>query len=79
MKRESTKPNTPTCSFPFANCGCGDGQRVCLGGAMQGLACGGDDSACGADGICDACPLYGGVTTDDEMFIPLGSYFVAEP
>jgi len=46
---------------------------------MQGLACGGDDSACGADGTCDACPLYGGVTTDDEMFIPLGSYFVAEP
>ncbi|MGB5545979.1 MAG: hypothetical protein WBM74_05365 [Polyangiales bacterium] len=79
VKRESNKPNTPTCSLPFANCGCAAGQRVCLGGAMQGLACGGDDSACGADGTCDACPLYGGITTDDEMFIPLGSYFVAEP
>jgi hypothetical protein len=34
------------------------------------------DSAPGAnDGICDACPLAGGVTTADEMFIPLGNYY----
>ncbi len=79
VKRESTKPNTPTCSFPLAACGCSAGQRACFGGDNQGLACGGDDSMCGADGLCDACPLRGGVTTDDEMFIPLGSYFVAEP
>jgi hypothetical protein len=79
VKRESTKPNTPTCSFPRANCGCPAGQRVCLGGDKQGAACNGDDSVCGEGGVCDACPLYGGVTTDDEMFIPLGSYFVAEP
>ena len=79
VKRESTKPNTPTCSFFRANCGCPAGQRVCLGGDKPGIACNGDDSVCGEGGVCDACPLYGGVTTDDEMFIPLGSYFVAEP
>jgi len=80
VKRESPKPNTPTCSSsPRANCGCPAGQRVCLGGDKQGTACNGDDSVCGEGGVCDACPLCGGVTTDDEMFIPLGSYFVAEP
>ena len=79
VKRESTKPNTPTCSFFLANCGCTARERVCLGGDNQGAACNGDDSVCGEGGVCDACPLHGGVTTDDEMFIPLGSYFVAEP
>jgi hypothetical protein len=61
----------------------------CLNEAKRGQACGtGDatagyqaddrtcDSAPGAnDGICDACPLKGGVTTADEMFIPLGNYY----
>lgn len=79
VKRESTKPNTPSCDFFAGHCGCAEAERVCLGGAQQGEPCGGDDSVCGADGTCDACPLRGGVTTDDEMFIPLGSYYVAEP
>ena len=79
VKRESTKPNTPACSYPVAFCGCDTGARVCLGGDNQGSACNGDDSVCGQDGMCDACPLLGGVTTDDEMFIPLGSYYVAQP
>lgn len=35
------------------------------------------DSTPGAgDGVCDACPLLGGVTTEDEMFILIGHYFV---
>jgi hypothetical protein len=79
VKRESTKPNTPACGFPFASCGCTPAQRVCLGGDDQGALCNGDDSVCGEGGLCDACPLYGGVTTDDEMFIPLGSYYVEGP
>jgi hypothetical protein len=39
------------------------------------------DSSPGAgDGDCDACPVHGGVTTEDEMFILLGSYYqVPEP
>ena len=28
------------------------------------------------DGLCDACTLFGGVTTEDEMFLLLGNYFV---
>lgn len=60
---------------------------ACLNPAKRGQPCEGDaagfqaddrkcDSAPGAnDGICDACPLKGGVTTADEMFIPLGSYY----
>ena len=60
---------------------------VCLNEAKRGTPCEGDaagyqadnhkcDSAAGAnDGVCDACPLSGGVTTSDEMFIPLGSYY----
>jgi len=79
VKRESTKPNTPVCGFPLAACGCPEAQRSCYGGDNQGLACGGDDSVCGDGGLCDACPLRGGITTDDEMFIPLGSYFVSDP
>jgi hypothetical protein len=81
VKRESTKPNTPVCNTSVlpAGCGCAPQQRVCLGGDRQGDSCNGDDSVCGEDGLCDACPLLGGVTTDDEMFIPLGSYYVAPP
>ncbi|MEM8610043.1 MAG: hypothetical protein AAGF92_23325 [Myxococcota bacterium] len=78
VKRNSAAPNTPVCSFILAYCGCPQSQRACLGGDLQGESCGGD-SACGAEGVCDACPVFGGVTTDDEMFIPLGSYFVQPP
>lgn len=41
----------------------------------------GDDAACDSapgagDGVCDACPIVGGVTTENEMFGPSISYFV---
>ena len=80
VKRESTKPNTPICNFPagIANCGCEPEDRYCFGGDNEGTPCDGDDSACGDGGMCDACGLRGGVTTDDEMFIPLGSYYVED-
>ena len=29
--------------------------------------------------LCDACPARGGVTTEDEMYILTGSYFIPEP
>lgn len=79
VKRQSTAPNAPTCDVIFAHCGCEAKDLACVGGANQGMSCGGDDSACGAEGVCDACPVWGGITTDDEMFIPLGSYFVQPP
>ncbi len=60
---------------------------VCLNEAKRGQECAtpgpvfqADDRKCDSapganDGLCDACPLRGGVTTGDEMFIPLGSYY----
>jgi hypothetical protein len=53
---------------------------ACLDGPRRGLACAGDDRQCDSapgagDGKCDACPLRGGVTTEDEMFILLGGYY----
>ncbi len=54
---------------------CNDADLFCLGGANEGMPCGGDDSLCGEGGVCDACPAHGGVTTDDEMFILIGGFF----
>ena len=41
----------------------------------------GDDATCDSspsagDGSCDACPLTGGESTENEMFLMLGSYYV---
>ncbi|MFT5484437.1 MAG: hypothetical protein ACI9GW_003102 [Halieaceae bacterium] len=52
------------------------GAAFCAGGATPGLACGSDDSVCGDGGVCDACPVTGGFTTEDEMFLLLGSYYI---
>jgi hypothetical protein len=62
----------------------------CLAGPRKGQECradpsgvwDGDHSVCDSspgagDGVCDTCPLVGGVTTDDEMFILLGAYYCA--
>lgn len=35
-----------------------------------------DSSAGAGDGRCDACPVRGGMTTGDEMFILMGQYYV---
>ena len=91
VRRESMKPDAETCAIveflsAFASgaglqvygCGCEPEERSCFGGPDQGMACNGDDALCGEGGICDACPTGGGVTTEEEMFILLGSYFVQE-
>ena len=60
----------------------------CLEGPNQGLACAGEDEATFCEsapgladgaGHCNACEVLGGFTTEDEMFILLGGYFVPEP
>jgi hypothetical protein len=56
---------------------CDASQRMCLGGENQGTPCLGDDARC-PGGSCVACPLRGGVTSDDEMFLMLGSYYCPE-
>jgi cysteine-rich repeat protein len=58
---------------------------TCADGLKKGLVCGTastlDHAFCGDPllELCDACPMRGGVTTSDEMFILLGSYFVPAP
>jgi hypothetical protein len=53
----------------------------CLDGPHQGEPCGGDHSFCGdpALELCDACPSHGGITTEDEMFILLGTFHFPVP
>ena len=65
LKRNSTSVGT-TCL----------GRAFCVGGSTPGLSCGDDDSICGDGGSCDACPVVGGFTTEDEMFLLLGDYYV---
>jgi hypothetical protein len=55
----------------------------CVNEGMVGKPCNGEndgascDSSPGAgDGWCDACPISGGESTENEMFLPLGSYYV---
>ena len=64
-------PNSPIKCKPIA----------CVAGKMNPpAACSTNqdcDSAPGRnDGVCDACPITGGESTENEMFIPIGQYFV---
>ena len=79
VKRQSTSPSAPGGLGPFAPGGpCDDTETTCFGGANAGTACNGNDAVCDS-GQCDACPVRGGVTTEDEMFIFIGTYYVPEP
>ena len=83
VRKHSERPDANTCAFGAANsfvgeCGCDPAERACLGGPNQGMACNGDDSLCGAGGVCDACPVWGGATTEEEMFGILGAYYVTQ-
>lgn len=83
VKQRATSPFPPIpisvlggpCSTPT---GCTQGRvgELCdgRGEADRNRSC---DSEPGAgDGFCDACSLHGGVTTEDEMFILMGQYYV---
>jgi len=60
---------------------------MCMDGPNQGVRCGSqpnpavfcETSPGAADGECDACTAMGGFTTEDEMYILLGSFFIPEP
>jgi len=82
VKRRSTSPEPPN-NLPFGG-PCNGAETQCIGGPNQGTLCFGHDSTCesspgAGDGSCDACPLRGGVTTEDEMFIALGNYYIPTP
>jgi hypothetical protein len=84
VKLASTSPPPPV-SFPGVGGPCAADERLCASGKM-GEACSGrgqtardrscDSTEGSGDGRCDACPLRGGVTTEDEMFLLLGQYYV---
>ncbi len=82
VKQQSTSPEPPTVfGLPLAPGGpCNNNQVACMDGPNKGVKCGGNDAFCdsspgAADGSCDACPVRGGVTTMDEMFIMLGKFY----
>jgi hypothetical protein len=82
VKQRSTSPPPPLnvpiggpCRVP-THCTRGKIGEPCTGDGDEARdrSC---DSMDGADdGFCDACSLVGGVTTEDEMFILLGEYYV---
>lgn len=71
VTRKSLKPDRTDCR-PVA---CADGRvgEPCSG-PRDHAAC--DTSPGAGDGLCDACPIAAGVTSDHEMFIILGSTLV---
>jgi hypothetical protein len=82
VKRQSTSPDPPV-SFPGIGGPCLEPTH-CAEGKVGELCTGRGDAArdrsCNTegheDGACDACPLRGGVTTEDEMFILLGRQYI---
>jgi hypothetical protein len=84
VKRRSTSPLPPInlpiggpCALP-THCAEGNVGAACVGSnqAARDASC--DSAPDAGDGMCDACPLRGGVTTEDEMFALLGGYYVRE-
>jgi hypothetical protein len=86
LKRQSTSVDPPLLfGLPIGPGGpCSDADVQCVGGPRSGQNCLGDDAFCDSsagagDGDCDACPVRGGVTTTDEMFILQGALYVVPP
>ncbi|MEE2674957.1 MAG: myxococcus cysteine-rich repeat containing protein [Myxococcota bacterium] len=83
VKLQSTSPVSDGGLPPnIAGGPCPNSTVACLNeGMTQGMLCDGLDAACDnagqVDGVCDACPVIGGVTTDDEMFAIFTDYFIA--
>ncbi len=80
VKRKSTSPVPPPLVSGLGG-PCSTAEVTCMNGPRKGQTCFDNDRQCDSepgrtDGICDACPLRGGVTTDDEMFVCFGSYYV---
>ena len=83
VKRKTTSPEPPS-NFTFFGgpcrtpVGCTEGK---IGAPCQGSTQEARDASCDSrpdagDGFCDACPLRGGVTTEDEMFVLFGEYYI---
>jgi cysteine-rich repeat protein len=85
VKRRSTSPLPPppydgAFFEPYVGGPCPASTVECMSGPHEHEPCNGNNSACDSapglgDGVCDACPVHGGVTTEDEMFILLGLFY----
>ncbi len=74
VKRRSTSPARSSCQP--THCAEGRVGEPCSFGPvdMRDRLC--DTASAAGDGFCDACPAGFGVTTDDEMFVLTGSFFI---
>ena len=74
VKRQSTSP-TPAPGPLQVGGPCSDTTVACMDGPNKGNNCYGNDFNC-PQSECDACPATGGLTTEDEMFLVLGFYYI---
>lgn len=74
VKRQSLSPSPPP-GFGAIGGPCSDATVACMGGPNMGNLCLGSDWNC-PESECDACPARGGLTTEDEMFLMLGFYYI---
>ncbi len=76
VKRVSTSPVRSGCVA--THCAEGAVGAECGGGtqAERDLSC--DSSPGAGDGFCDACAAGSGLTSDDEMFVLLGAFYMSE-
>jgi hypothetical protein len=84
VKMASTSPLPPLgipaggpCRTP-TGCTAGKITEPCSGNGAEERNASCDTAPDSGDGFCDACMLTGGVTTEDEMFLLLGAFFVNE-
>ncbi len=80
VKKRATSPESTgflggPCRIPT---GCTEGNvgTLCSGDSEEERNASCDTSAGAGDGFCDGCQLRGGLTTEDEMFLLLGSFYV---
>src|SRR5262249_46575041 len=78
VTRLSLTPNSTKIAYPAGVCkpvACAAGKiGARCRGATDNHSC--DTSPGSNDGLCDACPITGGESTQNEMFILIGSYYV---
>jgi len=71
VRKRSVTPQNAALCYPL---GCTEGQiGAPCNGPTDHASC--DSSPGAGDGLCDACTITAGVSTEDEMFVLLGSYY----
>ncbi len=76
LSKQTPNPNGFSNCTTATHCVSGQPRTACSGADAEARHRSCDSSPGAGDGLCDACTLRGGVTTEDEMFLLLGSYYV---